>query len=113
MLGGAARTGRREHTSRGMKDMEVAPDEPRNIRGPGGRQVAGNQIIDFFEMYGALGMDWLITNVGAADVTVIVDYETTHICTPRRTIGDSNVKWIRLNITATDIYDLSTTGIKR
>lgn len=99
--------------TRGLKDMPVAPNEPRNWRLE--NDYTGVQAFDLFDIGPVLGMDWMLINKTTDDITVLIDSDSTFVVGPRRSAGEENVKFIRIDVAPDDVvnpYSLWITGIK-
>jgi len=101
------------YSTRGMMDMPVAPNEPRNWQLA--NDYTGVQAFDLFNIGPVRGMEWILTNRTTGVITVVVDDDQLYTVNARRVGGCRNMKFVRLLVTPVDLvndYSLWITGIK-
>ena len=100
-------------TSRGLRDMPVDVNEPRNW--DLSNEYTGNQAFDLFNIGPVLGLDWILINNTTDAIAVTVDDDQTYTIQSNQMGGRRNTKFIRLVIVPVDAvaeYSLHITGIK-
>lgn len=97
-----------------VRDIVVRPNETRDWRFSYA-QHAEDLVVDLWQEYKVVGLDWSLRNWGANNIEVAVDAMAARLVAPGDAMGETNIKFSLLNINVgagAELFDLVVAGVR-